>query len=411
MYATDHVPGVAPMERAAVLAFPKPRNDDTAPIQSRLSLAQRVRRSVGLAQRHLTDLQRDQDHWGAIRSSRGALARPDHRQVGDTAWSIVALSASGLRGDDPCRTAAIGWLVQQCAASDHRDWPLRMDELPGVLLALGQGSLSNHEAFTAPPPYLRFVGESPQLDDDRREENAAALTREMLLERLLADQHADGGWGPRGQSTAATTGLALEAIVVADIHSRSREVRRAVNFLRGRQSHRGCWTDPVGGPTDYATWLALSGLAAAGVSTSDPAMIRAAAWFLTGGVMDRAVGSRRHAQTLGPVHDAWVILGLVAAGKSRELCVIDQIESLVDAQCADGGWIERRGVATRRDWRAAGEFDPAGVYFPLLALSRWSVSGDSDGAGGGHFYALREELIPSHQRRFPRWSPHASRAA
>jgi squalene cyclase len=241
--------------------------------------------------------------------------------------------------------------------------------------------------------------ESPTLRLCRAADIATAEVRERLLDRLYFTQNPDGGWGEHGKSNAASTGQALEAIVQADGPG-SWSVRRAVAALRRWQMPSGCWTDGCGRVTTRATWSALSGLAAAEAVASDSAMRRGAACLVRGKILDAALNDANEQTPTAPIQAAWTILGLIAAGQARNQAAVDLVGHLVATQTPLGGW-DPPGA----------ESDPRCCSFPLLALSRWVVLRDDDGAGGDARNQAPVDVTAPYEGRESHWTPPALRVA
>ncbi len=99
---------------------------------------------------------------------------------------------------------------------------------------------------------------------------------ESLLERLLREQNADGGWGAHADAPSCTepTALALMALP-ADAPAR----QRATEWLLGSQHAGGSW--PLDALVEGPSWVTmLCVLALDGVAAAEPALRRATDWIL-----------------------------------------------------------------------------------------------------------------------------------
>jgi len=244
---------------------------------------------------------------------------------------------------------------------------------------------------------------------------------------ILAMQNRDGGWGAFDRdndaeflcrvpfadhnamidpSTPDLTGRALEALAMWSQkgsgvfggdslnHHESRfppktpdplgpatAIRRGIDFLRRTQERDGSWFGRWGVNYIYGTWQSLVGLAAAGVPADDPTIKRGANWLLShqhacGGWGESADSYEQpELRGKGPLtasQTAWAVLGLMAAGLQSHRAVERGIYYLLDTQRPDGGWdeLEYTGTGFPRVFYLRYHYYP--IYFPLLALAKYS---------------------------------------
>jgi hypothetical protein len=71
-------------------------------------------------------------------------------------------------------------------------------------------------------------------------------TAQGFLDRLLREQHADGGWGwlAKDPSNALSTGETLYALAAAGLGNSHPAVRRGISYLLNTQKVDGTWTTP-----------------------------------------------------------------------------------------------------------------------------------------------------------------------
>jgi squalene-hopene/tetraprenyl-beta-curcumene cyclase len=339
-----------------------------------------------------------------------ARLQPCLSPVWDTALTLRSLAASVLT-DDACRERplwrsadrAVDWLLEkevtrrgdwaQHASAPPAGWFFEyhnefypdVDDTAMVMIALAE--LKGSE-FGVP-------------GSGRRGQRAIAAC-ERARQWILAMQNRDGGWGAFDKdndaeflcrvpfadhnamidpSTADLTGRALEALAMWGQSPVDAAVRRGIDFLRQTQERDGCWYGRWGVNYIYGTWQALVGLAACGVSADDPAMKRGAAWLLShqhacGGWGESADSYEQpELRGEGPVtasQTAWALLGLMAAGLHDHSAVERGIYYLLDTQRPDGGWdeLEFTGTGFPRVFYLRYHYYP--IYFPLLALARYS---------------------------------------
>ena len=180
------------------------------------------------------------------------------------------------------------------------------------------------------------------------------------------------------------TGSALAAFACAlphcdDARGRRRvtqAMERGVSFLRGRQRLDGSFEGSWGVNFTYATWMAVRGLRAAGLTGADPVLARAADWLRSVQRSDGGWGEHHSSCLSGtyvghpegqPVMTAWAMLGLLEVCDPDEPAVARAAGWLCEHQRADGSW---------RQEAATGLFFAGGVlhyrlyaaYFPAWAL-------------------------------------------
>ena len=352
-----------------------------------------------------------------------ARLQPCKSPVWDTAITVRALAASGMRPESPAMCEAIEWLLAR-QITRRGDWAETVDVEPAgwcfeyandfypdcddtamALLALQSRFSNMAPAYEALPPELRIVAETQEESRERIasiEQTVTAIDRGLGW--LLAMQNRDGGWGAFDRnndheflchvpfadhnamidpSTPDLTGRVLEALAQLGRRQGDPAVDRAVAYVRRTQNADGSWFGRWGVNYIYGTWQSLVGLVAAGVSTDDPAVVAGANWLLAhqqanGGWGEspdsyefphlRGQGSTTASQT------AWALMGLLAAGFADHPAVIRGIRYLLLTQNDDGTWDEPEftGTGFPRVFYLRYHFYP--IYFPLLALSQWTVA-------------------------------------
>jgi len=351
-----------------------------------------------------------------------ARLQPGKSPVWDTAITVCALAASGLRPENPTVRAAIEWLLAKqisrpgdwaesataepggwCRAYANDHYP-NCDDTAMALLAL-QTQFSDASAVRdALPPELRLAAAG---EEDRQEIAAIGDTVSAMdrgVRWLLAMQNRDGGWAAFDRnnpgkflghapfaeqhatidpSTPDLTGRVLETLGRMGYRLDEPAVDRAVAYLRHTQNADGSWFGRFGVNYIYGTWQTLTGLAAVGVPTDDPAVVAGANWLLVHqqefGGWGESPDSYEfpHLRGQGPTtasQTAWALMGLLAAGLRDHPVVTRGIRYLVRLQNEDGTWNESEFTGTGFPRLSYLRYHYYPIYFPLLALAQWAVA-------------------------------------
>jgi squalene-hopene/tetraprenyl-beta-curcumene cyclase len=360
-------------------------------------------------------------------SSDSLRLQPCKSPVWDTAITLRALRAGGLRADNPAIARAVEWLL------DHQvtrpgDWCETVKAQPGgwcfehnndfypdnddtamVLMALREQFADDAEPAGIVPPELRLISEETveQLDEARQQvaqidRTAAAIDRG--LQWLLAMQNNDGGWGAFDRnnnrevlcyvpfadhnamidpSTPDLSARVLEAFGKLGLRLGHPAVDRGVAYLRRTQEADGSWFGRWGVNYVYGTWQALTGLVRVGVPANDPAVVAGANWLLAhqqpcggwGESADTYADPRLRGQgTPTASQTAWALLGLLAAGLESHPAVVRGVQFLVERQQSDGSWDEPEFTGTGFPQVFYLRYHYYPMYFPLMALSQWAAS-------------------------------------
>ncbi|MBN2475590.1 MAG: squalene--hopene cyclase [Pirellulales bacterium] len=368
--------------------------------------------------KQLTDL--------VIEDETGETARiqPCKSPVWDTAITLRALAAGGVRADCRAIRRAVDWLLTQ-QITRTGDWEETVHAEPGgwcfeyandfypdsddtamVLMALHAQFDAPPELETALPPELRLVSDADDSPDGLQEEARQEKTTTAIergLQWMLAMQNDDGGWGAFDRnnhraflchvpfadhnamidpSTPDLTGRVLESLGKLGRRQGDPAVDRAVAYMRRTQEPDGSWFGRWGVNYIYGTWQAIAGLVAVGVPQDDPAIVAGAHWLLT---CQQACGGwgespdsyhQPHLRGQGPPtasQTAWALLGLLAAGYRDEPAVTRAVRFLVVTQSEDGTWDEPEFTGTGFPQVFYLRYHYYPIYFPLMALAQWVV--------------------------------------
>ncbi len=353
-----------------------------------------------------------------------ARLQPCKSPVWDTALTLRALSAGGIRRDSPAVRRAVDWLLDRQILRTG-DWAETVDVEPGgwcfeyandfypdsddtamVLMALRAQFEDPAEQAGALPPQFNLVTEpTPPVDTKdelaRTERSTTAIDRG--LKWMLAMQNDDGGWGAFDRnnnrqflchvpfadhnamidpSTPDLTARVIEALGRLGRKLGDPAVDRAVAYLRDTQQPDGSWFGRWGVNYIYGTWQVITGLAAVGVPADDLAIVAGANWLLScqqpsGGWGESADSYEQpELRGQGPTTEsqtAWAILGLLAAGYEQHPATIRAIRFLVRSQYDDGTWEEPEFTGTGFPQVFYLRYHYYPIYFPLMALAQWTV--------------------------------------
>ncbi len=354
--------------------------------------------------------------------------QPCRSPVWDTAINLIALRDSGIVSEDERIRRAVTWLeskeVRQpgdwCVKNpgiEPSGWAFELnnvfypdtDDTMMVLMALAkvenvQRSTFNVQRSTERADALRPSSlnvESWKLNVER----SPLFTR--ALRWLLSFQCRDGGWAafdkdvtqrwledvPFADHNAILdptcsdlTGRVLELLGFIGHPCESREVQRALAFIRRTQDADGSWYGRWGVNYIYGTWQVLRGLRSIGEEMRQSWIVRARDWLESCQNEDGGWGETcasyddPHLKGKGPStpsQTAWALMGLIAASQPAELerrCIRRGIEFLLERQSADGSWPEPETTGTGFPGVFYLRYDMYRNNWPLLALATWAAA-------------------------------------
>jgi squalene-hopene/tetraprenyl-beta-curcumene cyclase len=205
--------------------------------------------------------------------------------------------------------------------------------------------------------------------------NEQKACEERAIKWLLDMQSKDGGWAafdvdnnwrplsfvPFADHNAMLdptcpdiTGRVLEALCAYGLDRSHAAIRKGVEYLVRTQEQDGSWYGRWGVDYVYGTFLALRGLAAAGVSDREAYVQRALEWVRAIQNFDGGWGESCESYKQGtyvqasstPSQTAWAVLALLAGGDTTSTSLHDGMDYLVRTQNTDGTWDEELATGT-----------------------------------------------------------------
>jgi len=205
--------------------------------------------------------------------------------------------------------------------------------------------------------------------------NEQKACEQRAIKWLLDMQSKDGGWAafdvdnnwrplsfvPFADHNAMLdptcpdiTGRVLEALCAYGLDRSHPAVRKGIEYLVRAQEEDGSWYGRWGVDYVYGTFLALRGLAAAGVSDREAYVQRALEWVRAIQNFDGGWGESCESYKQGtyvqapstPSQTAWAVLALLAGGDTTSTSLHDGMDYLVRTQNTDGTWDEELATGT-----------------------------------------------------------------
>ncbi|WP_075791835.1 squalene--hopene cyclase [Massilia putida] len=332
-----------------------------------------------------------------------AYCQPCLSPVWDTALMCHALLETGEPAAVDAARRGLDWLLPLQILDTSGDWAVRRPGLrPGGWAFQYENACYPDVDDTAVVAMAmhRAAYLEPRPVPDRYLE-AVARAREWIV----GMQSRGGGWGafeadnthhylnhipfadhgalldpPTADVSARCLSMLAQLEPGACAHRRS-PAARALGWLLRQQERNGSWYGRWGVNYVYGTWCALCALAAAGLPSDAPPVVRATRWLAFVQNPDGGWGEGgesywldydRHAWAPSTASQtAWALLGLMAAGAVDTPAVARGIAWLVDRQRPDGLWDEPQHTATGFPRVFYLRYHGYARYFPLWALARY----------------------------------------
>jgi squalene-hopene/tetraprenyl-beta-curcumene cyclase len=312
----------------------------------------------------------------------------------DTVQAVRALLDAGTAASHPALERAADWLVARQSFRPG-DWIVHSPELDAGGWA---AELANdfYPRTDVSALAVSVLGDLPIA-------GTAAGRRALAhgLEWTLGMQGRDGGWaafdcdnasrfldavpfpdleGVTEPASADVTGQVLAAAAGRGFGLGLGRVRRGAEYLRRTQHGDGSWSGRWGVNALYGTWLAVTGLLAAGEDPRAAHLQRAVAWLearqnADGGWGESPVSyedaAHRGIGESTPSQTAWAVMALLAAAGPGRPAVSRGVEYLLGTQTADGAWNETAFTATAVPRRAYVRRELSPLLAALRALGHY----------------------------------------
>jgi squalene-hopene/tetraprenyl-beta-curcumene cyclase len=321
--------------------------------------------------------------------------QPSMSPVWDTAWATLALADSGVAHDHPALVRAARWLLNE-QVHVPGDWCIKT---PGVAPGGWAFEFDNdHYPDIDDTALVARALLRVQLPAPEERVKRAAIDRGLRW--ILAMQNDNGGWAafdrenhlkllahipfadfitPLDPDSPDIVAHVLEFF--GEIGYGGEELHRALRYLQAQQNSDGAWYGRWGVNYIYGTALVLAADGRLTRRLPESCARRAAAWLTSHQNADGSWGETCQTyddpacRGIGPgtaSQTAWALLGLIAAGEAGSAAVRRGIRYLVQTQNADGTWTEAACTGTGFPRTFYLRYDLYRLYFPLLAMSRFS---------------------------------------
>lgn len=181
--------------------------------------------------------------------------------------------------------------------------------------------------------------------------------------------------------TADVTARCLLFLALANREKYSRQINRAMIYLKREQEADGSWFGRWGTNYVYGTWSVLTALGEVGEDLTQDYIQRAVSWLKEVQHDDGGWGEsnasyfpspKRHSPHQStPFQTAWALLALLASGELRSESVQRGIDFLLEQQKLNGLWHDESYTAPGFPRVFYLKYHGYNTYFPLWALARY----------------------------------------
>ena len=324
--------------------------------------------------------------------------------VWDTAITMTALSAAGVKPDAPAMTLGADWLLSKevkmrgdwavknptkvtggWAFEFANDWYPDIDDTAKVLLGLRQARATDPAQQKGATERGLAWARSFQCDNGGYGAFDKNVNKEWLEDVPFADHNAI-----LDPPCADITGRLLETMGKCGVSKKDPQIARALRFLRETQEEDGSWYGRWGVNFIYGTWQVLRGLQAIGYDMNEHWVIRGRDWLECAqnpdGGWGESCGSYDDTRLKGrgistASQTGWGLMGLLACGDLQRPSLRRAARYLMETQQKDGSWEEKYSTGTGFPCVFYLRYDMYRNNWPLLALGEYEELLKSS---GGH---------------------------
>jgi squalene-hopene/tetraprenyl-beta-curcumene cyclase len=320
-----------------------------------------------------------------------AYCQPCMSPVWDTALAALAMQEAGDPASAGAATRALDWLQTEQILDEPGDWRVNRPGLAGGGWAFQFAN--SHYPDLDDTAVVAWAMHQAHNSDEYSESVRRALNWLVGMQSSnggFASFDADNTHYSLNKIPFADHGALLDpptsdvtARVVTVLARVARpedqaSLSRAIAYLRAEQEDDGSWFGRWGTNYLYGTWSALTALAQAGLGGHDPTVRKAIDWLKGRQNADGGWGesndsyarpSAKAAST--PYQTAWALLGLMAVGEVGSEAVRGGIDHLLRTQGPDGLWSDPTFTAPGFPRVFYLKYHGYSGYFPMWALAAY----------------------------------------